>query len=149
MYMYIPKIFYKYWKATLKFWTDIILMDLVLPYVGYFAWWQQHFCGVSSRTNSSSSCLARLVLSSFSRMMATRDPHQPMEKGGSIEILGDTYVVVSGFDLLLWFFKLPNSFGNSDLLPHALVECIHKYFLRSSYQVWVLQTFNSQGGMYR
>ena len=28
----------------------------------------------------------RLVLSSFSRMMATRDPHQPMEKGGSIEI---------------------------------------------------------------
>ena len=50
--------------------------------------------------------MARLVLSSFSRMMATRDPHQPMEKGGSIEILGDTYVVVSGFDFYHEFFSI-------------------------------------------
>ena len=45
-----------------------------------------------------------LVLSSFSRMMATRDPHQPMEKGGSIEI-----VTLLEFKALKRFFKISRS----------------------------------------
>ena len=46
---------------------------------------QSHFETLGSELTEPGS--DRLVLSSFSRMMATGDPHQPMKKGGSIEIV--------------------------------------------------------------